>query len=250
MMEVIEDTVVQQCLAGARDFQRTEPYPWLRISNFIRPELFPQLCAQLPALELFENHIGKTRAHGQKNHDRLALQYRPGLDPQLSPLWRQFIAELHSPAYLDFWRKMLGLRPRSPVILTMHWHYAPAGASVSPHTDARRKIGSHIFYCNTPADWEESWGGQTLVLADDAGRWPRHSAPDYADLRAVGASQVLGNQSFLFAQTDRSWHAVQALNCPPGQYRKVFIVVANRLSGQVLWRRIRGKDADGYRFAG
>ncbi|WP_225981779.1 MULTISPECIES: hypothetical protein [Acidithiobacillus] len=32
--------------------------------------------------------------------------------------------------------------------------------------------------------------------------------------------------------------------------RKVFIVVANRLTPQVIWRRIRGKDADGYRLAG
>ncbi|MDD3759536.1 MAG: hypothetical protein PHO57_01745 [Acidithiobacillus sp.] len=249
-MKVLWDETVQGCSANAQRFQGTAPYPWLRISDFIRPELFPQLCAQLPSSELFENHIGKTRAHGQKNHDRLALQYRPSLDAQLSPLWRQFIAELHSPAYLDFWRTMLGLRPRSPVILTMHWHYAPAGASVSPHTDARRKIGSHIFYCNTEDDWDESWGGQTLVLADDAGLWPRHSAPDFSDLREVAASRVLGNQSFLFAQTDRSWHAVKAVSCPSGAYRKVFIVVANRLSGQVLWRRIRGKDADGYRLAG
>ncbi len=87
-------------------------------------------------------------------------------------------------------------------------------------------------------------------MLDDGGKWPRHSAPDYADLREAGASQVLVNRSFLFAQTDHSWHAVKAVQCPAGHMRKVFIVVANRLTPQVIWRRIRGKDADGYRLAG
>lgn len=55
---------------------------------------------------------------------------------------------------------------------------------------------------------------------------------------------------FLFAQTDHSWYAVKAVQCPPGHLRKVFIVVVNRLTPQVIWRRIRGKDVDGYRPAG
>ena len=134
--------------------------------------------------------MGYKRAHGQQSHDRLALQYRPTLEKILASSWNHFIHELQSDAYKSFWREMLSLSPRTPIILTMHWHYAPPGASVSPHTDARRKIGSHIFYFNTPEDWDEAWGGQTLVL-DDGGKWPRHSAPDYADLREAGASQVL-----------------------------------------------------------
>ncbi len=249
VVDCIDTQVLQDCIRGAQDFQATRPYPWRNIQGFLRPEVFQRLVVELPPGDLFENHMGKSRAYGQKSHDRLALQYRPSLRPKLSLLWRQCIDELHAPAYLDFWRQMLGLGRRTPVILTMHWHYAPAGASVSPHTDASRKIGSHIFYFNTPEEWDESWGGQTLVL-DGEGRWPRHSAPDFSDLRQSGASQVLGNRSFLFAQTKDSWHGVRELNCPPGAYRKVFIVVANRLSGQVIWRRLRGKDADGYRLTG
>ncbi len=248
-MYCIDQQVLQDCVDARLDFQATKPFPWRNIQGFLRPEIFHQLAAELPDPSLFENHIGKSRAYGQKSHDRLALQVRPGLLPKLSPRWQQFIKELYSPAYRNFWRQMLGLGPHSPVILTMHWHYAPAGASVSPHTDARRKIGSHIFYFNTPEEWDESWGGQTLVL-DAQGRWPRHSAPNFEDLQEVGASQILGNRSFLFAQTSESWHGVRELTCPPGVYRKVFIVVANRLCGQVIWRRLRGKDADGYRLAG
>ncbi|EGQ62995.1 hypothetical protein GGI1_16384, partial [Acidithiobacillus sp. GGI-221] len=42
----------------------------------------------------------------------------------LAPSWKYFIQELQSDAYKSFWREMLGLSPRTPVILTMHWHYA------------------------------------------------------------------------------------------------------------------------------
>jgi len=36
------------------------------------------------------------------------------------------------------------------------------------------------------------------------------------------------------------------VECPPDRLRKVFIVVINRVNLQVLWRRLRGKDADGH----
>ncbi|WP_278667443.1 hypothetical protein [Acidithiobacillus ferriphilus] len=74
--------------------------------------------------------------------------------------------------------------------------------------------------------------------------------PGLCGLARGRASQVLGNRRFLFAQTDHSWHAAKAVQCPPGHFRKVFIVVSNRLTPQVIWRRIRGEDADGYRLAG
>ncbi len=248
-MRFLDRSTMNSLLEGATSFQQKQPYPWVSIQDFLYRDRFDALCRDLPDPSLFEAQMGYQRAHGQRSHDRLALQYRPALEPQLAPSWREFLHELQGEDYRNFWRHMLGLGSKTPIIFTMHWHYAPRGASVSPHTDARRKIGSHIFYFNTPADWDEAWGGQTLVLDDD-GKWPRHSAPDYADLREAGASQVLGNRSFLFAQTDHSWHAVKELTCPPGHFRKVFIVVANRLTAQVLWRRVRGKDADGYRLAG
>ena len=65
-------------------------------------------------------------------------------------------------------------------------------------------------------------------------------------LREVAASEILGNQSFMFKRTEHSWHAVRPITCPPGRLRKVFIVVVNRVNFQVLWRRVRGKDPDGY----
>ncbi len=227
------------------EFLNRNPFPWMGLQGVIRQDKFQSLCAELPRLDLFKPEFGNGRGHGQQSHDRYALQYHPRLDGDLSPIWRQFIGELQAPAYLAFLRTIFDIKPQEQPVLSMHWHFAPAGASVSPHTDASRKIGSHIFYFNTEEDWDPAWGGQTVVL-DDEGRLPSHSAPDFEALSQVAASEMLGNRSFVIKRTKHSWHAVRPIACPPGRLRKVFIVVANRLNFQVLWRRVRGKDPDGY----
>ena len=230
--------------ADASSFLGRKPYPWAGLSGVLLPQRFAELAAQLPGEALFAKQFGVARGYGQQSHDRYALQYHPRLDDQLSPAWREFVAELKGPAYATFVRKTFGLTDTEPFVLSMHWHHAPAGASVSPHTDARRKVGSHIFYFNTEADWDPAWGGQTVVL-DDEGKLRPHAAPPMESLREVARSQILGNMSFIFKRTEHSWHAVRPIECPPGHLRKVFIVVINRVNLQVLWRRLRGKDPDG-----
>ncbi|HYA76645.1 MAG TPA: 2OG-Fe(II) oxygenase [Burkholderiaceae bacterium] len=238
---------LSQISEHASDFLARKPFPWSSLQGVIREEGFARLCEELPRSGLFAPQFGVSRGYGQASHDRFALQYHPRLDSELAPSWRDFISELHSEPYLDFVRKTWGVSPHERIALSMHWHHAPSGASVSPHTDARRKVGSHIFYFNTPQDWDASWGGQTIVL-DDGGKLSPHTAPDMSVLREVAASQILGNQSFIFKRTEHSWHAVKPINCPPDHLRKVFIVVINKVNLQVLWRRIRGKDPDGYRL--
>jgi len=226
-------------------FLSRKPFPWSSLQGVIQEDGFQRLVADLPRPDLFVPQFGVPRSYGQASHDRFALQYHPRLDTELAPSWREFVNELYSEPYQRFVRQTWGIKPNQHFVLSMHWHHAPNGASVSPHTDARRKIGSHIFYFNTPEDWDASWGGQTLVL-DDGGRMRAHSEPKAGKFREVAASQILGNQSFIFKRTEHSWHAVNPIKCPPDRMRKVFIVVINRLNAQVLWRRIRGKDPDGY----
>ena len=244
-MTCLDHRRLAELAKGADEFLARKPFPWAGFKGVLRDETFARLCAELPRLEMLASEFGKTRGHGQQSHDRFALQYNPVLDPHLSPSWRDFIRELHAEPYLSFVRATWGLSPRERFELSMHWHYAPAGASVSPHVDARRKYGSHIFYFNTPDDWDPAWGGQTLVL-DAEGKLPPHASPAFGALREVAASEILDNRSFVFKRTDHSWHAVAPITAPPGKLRKVFIVVVNRVGLQVLWRRLRGKDPDGY----
>ena len=124
--------------------------------------------------------------------------------------------------------------------LRFHWHWATTGASVSPHCDNRRKLGSHIFYLNTDADWQPQWGGETVVLGD-GGRFRRSSAPDFGDFDAAHPAVATGNRSLVFTRRGNSWHGVREIRCPEGAFRKVFIVVLNRPRLGPRIRRVVGR---------
>lgn len=233
----------RQCLAGISQepFHSRQPYPWINIEATLTPEGYERLRQTLPDQSLFERQVGRKRAYGQGPHDRSLLHYLPGL--AVADAWKEFITELKSETYQSFLRRMLG--PQN-FILTFEWYYAWEGCAVSPHCDAARKLATHIFYFNTPADWNPSWGGQILIL-DSERRFKTHSAPSFDDLKVAAAVEPMGNGSLLFERTPHSWHGVRPLQCPPGNLRRLFLVTINVPSVQVWWRGIRGKDPDGYR---
>ena len=203
-------------------YQCADPYPWVNAEGLLSDEALASLVVTLPELSLFDSVFGKVRKHGQESHDRYGLEYRPELP--LSEAWRGFLAELQGERYRKAIARLVGVRS---VHLSFHWHFAPNGCSVSPHCDARRKLGSHIFYLNTEEDWDPAWGGETLVL-DDGGRFDCDSAPDFEDFDRSIASEALGNWSLIFTRSGNSWHGVREVRCPEGCMRKVFIVVINR----------------------
>lgn len=224
-------------------FRDARPYPWINPYGALTDAGCERLIATCPDVKKFNPYFGVSRKHGQQSHDRFALEYRPDLD--IAPEWQQFIAELNSPRYLKFLRRLTGERN---IQLRFHWHYTPRGCSVSPHCDAKHKIGSHIFYLNSDSDWKEEWGGQTVVL-DDGGKFDRRSAPAFEDFISEADAKTLGNHSFLFARRGNSWHGVREIQCPEGLYRKVFIVVINdrwkALRKQWL-DRLQGKQSKDY----
>jgi hypothetical protein len=211
-------------------YQTQLPYPFVNPEGVLREAAYRKLVENPPPLELFEKVQGKRRAYGQKPHDRLALEYRDGL-PIPAP-WQEFVDELRSGPYKNLLCRLVGV---ADLALRFHWHWAGVGDSVSPHCDARRKLGSHIFYLNTEKDWDPSWGGETLVL-DDGGRFNRSSAPAFEDFERVIHAEATGNRSFIFTRRGNSWHGVREIRCPEGSYRKVFIVVIDKPR---LTRRLR-----------
>lgn len=201
---------------------------------------YERLVETLPDLSLFEKRFGVKRAHGQHSHDRYTLEYRKELP--LSPHWTQFLDELQGEAYSRFLKRLLGIQSLD---LHFHWHYTPNGCSVSPHCDAKHKLGSHIFYFNTQENWDPAWGGETVIL-NDHGRFSRKSAPRFEDFPESLASTAIGNYSLLFQRLDKSWHGVRPVQCPEGHMRKVFIVVINRFSLIDRLQRVFGKSRKGY----
>jgi hypothetical protein len=208
-------------------FQSQKPYPFVNPEALIRPDAWRTLEAELPTLDQFDRKFGKERRAGQAPHDRYSLEYSD--DAPVSPAWKQFIDELRGDRYRASIRRLYGV---DGVEFRFHWHYTPHGRAVSPHVDQEREFGSHIFYFNSPR-WRDEWGGHTLLL-DDHHRFRRDSAPALADFDEVIRTECVGNRSLLFRGSSLSWHAVDAIECPDDEMRRVFIVVINTTA--LYWR--------------
>jgi hypothetical protein len=222
-------------------FRARKPYPWATTEDLLTPEGFEKLRQNLPDLSLFERRFNESRKGGQLPHDRYSLEYTD--DVRVPEPWREFIDELRGKRYRDLMRRLLGGRR---VEFRFHWHYTPRSCAVSPHCDAKRELGSHLFYFNTEEDWDPSWGGQTLVL-DDGGRFQPRSAPTFDDFERIITVESMDNRSFFFARRDNGWHGVREIRCPEGYLRKVFIVVVNPSTLYYHIRdRIKGKAIQRY----
>jgi hypothetical protein len=220
-------------------FRRRKPYPWANPDKLLTDEGYTLLRQNMPDLALFERKFGYRRHAGQQPHDRYSLEYREGI--AIPQPWVDFIAELRGDRYRNAIGRLLDARRPE---FRFHWHYAPAGCSVSPHCDSRREYGSQLFYFNTEQDWDPSWGGETLVL-DDGGRLDPHSAPAFEDFENIIACKSLGNVSTILQRSDRGWHGVRSLTCPDDRMRRIFIVVVN--PGTLFWKvrdRLTGKQIE------
>ena len=168
-----------------------------------------RLRATLPGVESFDKHENMKRGHGQMPHNRYMLHYKAGLElPSgvAASFWTSCAASTTS----RFLRRLLGPRTYIP---TFSWHYAWGGCSVSPHCDAARKRATHIFHFNDEKEWDQAWGGETLILASDK-PLSTHSAPTFDELTVAAAHGPAGNGSLLFQRTPHSWHGMKPLQLP------------------------------------
>ena len=116
---------------------------------------------------------------------------------------------------------------------------------MSPHCDAKRKHGSHLFYFNTSRDWDTAWGGQTRVL-DDGGCLAHAANPECEDLGCVAPHRRWGTTACCSREANIPGTAYEELRCPEGHMRKVFIVVVNRLTPALRMQRLFGDLPKGY----
>lgn len=221
------------------DFLAVKPYPYFNSAGVLTESGFQDLLANMPPLEMFEQKFGYERRAGQAPHDRYSLEYTR--DIAVPTPWQEFIGELCSDAYRKEIERLLGARKAE---FRFHWHYTPSGADVSPHCDARREHGSHLFYFNSAQDWDPAWGGATLVL-DDGGRLNYDSAPALEEFDNIIECESIGNFSALIKRSDHAWHAVRPIDCPADRLRRIFIVVVNpdnlfwKLRDRVIGKRIQ-----------
>ena len=221
-------------------FRSQKPYPWINPAGLLTEGGYQRLRETLPDVTKFTPDFGKNRLDGKPSHDRFALEYHDDLN--VAQPWKEFVTELQGKKYQAFLCRLLNVRSLK---LRFHWHYTPNGCSISPHCDSARKLGSHIFYFNTPQDWNPAWGGETLILGD-GGRFASDSAPHFDDFECVVAAEMFGNRSLLFARQGNSWHGVREIRCPEDRMRKVFIVVIDRYMPVSRIRRFLGYKPERY----
>jgi hypothetical protein len=216
-----------------RTFREAKPYPWTNPEGILTPEGCQTLVKNMPDISLFTPSFGVQRKYGQQSHERYLLEYVDGL-PIPAP-WQAFVDELKGDLYRGFIADLLG---RGHFRFRFHWHYTPRGCSVSPHCDARGKLGSHIFYLNDES-WDPAWGGETVIL-DDHGRFPAQSSPGWEEFDEAIPAKTGINRSLIFGRRGNSWHGVRELTCPEGAYRQVFIVVFEDYHpGRMFMKRAR-----------
>lgn len=216
-------------------FATRAPFPWADIAGFLTTEAFEQLLATFPEQRLFSLHEGLMRTFHHRPHNRYYLAYEESLYKRdsagngiatradLAPPWQALIAELATgEAYRAFAAQALGT---SAFRMRFAWHIGFTGCEVSPHRDAARKIGTHIFYFNTSEDWDLAWGGSTIVLADMKAESP---SPDWDDFATQIPCELRDNHSFIFKNTKEAWHGAKTLSCPEGRQRRLFNVIFER----------------------
>ena len=138
----------------ASDFRARSPYPWANPDNLLTEEGYRLLLENMPDVSQFTREFGKERRGKQAPHDRYSLEYTEGMD--VPEPWQDFIDELRG----DRYRAAIGrlFDAKNPEF-RFHWHYAPPSCSVSPHCDAKREFGAHIWYFNSEEEWDPEWGG-------------------------------------------------------------------------------------------
>lgn len=230
MPQYLDFDVLDAIDVGA--FRTRKPYPFANPEKLLTDEGYEALRLNMPDIALFEQKFGYQRRAGQQPHDRFSLEYEEGI--AVPQPWIDFIGELRSDRYRDAVGRLFNARNPE---FRFHWHYAPSGCSVSPHCDAKREYGSHLFYFNTDEEWDPNWGGETLVLDDD-GKFAPDSAPSFEDFGEIISCKSRGNVSSILERSDRGWHGVRALSCPEDQMRKIFIVVINP---STLFWKVRDK---------
>ncbi len=230
-----------------KKFLSKTPFPWLNEKNLLNFDAFKELSDTPIDIDLFDKQYGIVRDFGQKSHDRYELIFKKNLFTKLPSIWQDFLNELFSLNYISFIKRILGIDEFS---IKFHWHYATGGGDLSPHTDSPKKIASHLFYMNNHKNWDNRWGGHTMVLDDD-NLLDWKTAPKLEDFRSVKKVNILENYSLLFKRTDHSWHALDEIQCPSDMYRRVFTVIIypalnikSRLKSS--FNKLRNKDSGIY----
>jgi hypothetical protein len=191
-------------------FRAAQPFPWIKLDGFLRPEFAAEVAASYPP---FEVAVGMGRQFKSVTENRKVQIVDYAKFPQ--PVQRLSDA-LSDPAFMEDLAYITGIPNLAwdPSITGGGMHETARSGWLDVHVDfnfnrqlnAHRRLNILIFF--NPL-WDESWGG-ILEL------WDRD-----VQNRAHAFAPIL-NRCVIFEPSNISWHGVTAVDCPEGVIRKSY----------------------------
>ena len=196
--------------AAARSFRNAEGTPHLCIDEFLRPEFARCVAAAYPA---YEGAVAQGKSYSAL-HETGKVQLT---DASRFPApVAELNAALASPEFLETMVEIAGIEDlvADPELKGGGMHLMGSGARLDVHVDFNRFVerGLHrrlniLVFLNP--DWRSEWEGRFEL-------W------DAGVKRRIAAYAPAFNRCVFFATSERSFHGVTRVSCPPGQSRRSF----------------------------
>ncbi len=219
-----------------------EPYPVGLIPGVLDDEVYGELLAAYPPMELFRYmpKLGNKYSLSSSNHPKLYYRFLGDC-----PVWARFhdyilgrdfieqtfeaLAAAHIDLGIRRYRVVSGKRsnhsnPLSRLMrtteLSARFEFSMmngVGGHIRPHTDTQRKIITFVFTMVGDGEWDAGWGGGTAVVRpkDPALSFNRvNRYLEFEDVEVVKTFPFDPNQALIFVKTFNSWHAVTPMTAP------------------------------------
>lgn len=204
--KMLADSHWQDAAELAQRFNSAEPFRYLVMDEFFRPEIANALLDSFPAFDTRKAMNENGVVGGKCVHENMALLGEPycSLDQMIQ-----------SRAFLDWLGQVTGI---DELLYDPHYfgggtHENRHGQDLDPHVDFNRhpKTGFHrrlnlIVYLNR--EWRADWGGSIEFHTDP------HLPPEQNQITYV---EPVFNRAVLFETTHWSWHGFGRICLPGGE---------------------------------
>jgi Rps23 Pro-64 3,4-dihydroxylase Tpa1-like proline 4-hydroxylase len=193
-----------------KKYETARPVPWFCIDNFLEPEFaesvyrsFPSYDDAIKAGRLFSavNEKGKVQITDSTKFPEPIAQLNRELNGAEFLKTMEFVTG--TPALLADEQLVGGgiheTGPRGLLDVHLDFDYIP-------ERQLFRRFNILVYFNK---NWQPEWGGEFELWNHDVSKREHSFAPQF-------------NRCLLFETNERSWHGVNAVQCPQGQSRKSF----------------------------